>query len=87
LTLRIAEAKSDEQAPTKSQGADDVAKEKGEEAAVRDKVLAVLGRQTSEQLLGAGGKDKLKKELIAAVSDAPESKVLDVFFTEFLIQR
>lgn len=62
--------------------------DKDANAAVRDTVLTVLGRQVSDALLAPDGKDQLKKELKAALSERnPEIKVADIFFTEFLVQR
>lgn len=58
------------------------------DAAVRDTALAVLGRQSSESLLAADGKERLKKELKDALAERnPEIKVADLYFTEFLVQR
>ncbi len=55
---------------------------------MRDSALGVLGRQMSESLLAADGKERLKAELRAAMQQrVPEVKVLDVLFTEFLVQR
>ena len=57
-------------------------------AAVRDTVLAVLGRQTADGLLAADGKEHLKAELKAALAEHnADLKVKDVFFTDFLVQR
>lgn len=61
---------------------------KQSEAALRDTALAVLGRQNSESLLTADGKERLKKELKAALAERnPETRVADLYFTEFLVQR
>ena len=61
---------------------------KGTDAAVRDAALMVLGRQTSDALLAADGKERLKKELKAAITERnPEMRVTDLFFTEYLVQR
>ena len=58
------------------------------EAALRDTALTVLGKQTSEGLLAADGKERLKKELKAAfIAHNPDMKVMDLFITEFLVQR
>lgn len=58
------------------------------EAAERDAALGVIGRQTADGLLGADGKERLKRELKAAMAEhIHEVKVADVLFTEFLVQR
>jgi flagellar protein FliL len=57
-------------------------------AAARDTILTVLGTQTSETLLAATGKERLKSALKTSLSQHnPELKVLDVFFTDFIVQR
>lgn len=87
ITLRVADvaakngAKEDEKSVDSKMSKDD-------EAAVRDTALAVLGRQTSEELLAPDGKEKLKVELKAAMAKHNAGlKVEDLFFTEFLVQR
>ncbi len=58
------------------------------EAALRDAALGVLGHETAAALLAPDGKDELKKEFKAAMAEhVPEVKVVDVLFTEFLVQR
>jgi flagellar FliL protein len=58
------------------------------EAAIRDTALSVLVHQTAEDLLAPKGKDNLKAELKEAFAKRnPEQKVIDVYFTEFLVQR
>jgi flagellar protein FliL len=87
LTLRVADvvdkkgAKADGEKTKDDKGDDGV-------AAVRDTVLAVLGRQTADGLLAADGKEHLKIELKAALAEHnADLKVKDVFFTDFLVQR
>ena len=55
---------------------------------MRDVALSVVGHETAERLLAADGKEKLKTELQKAMQDkVPGTKILDVLFTEFLVQR
>jgi flagellar protein FliL len=57
-------------------------------APLRDTVLDVLGRQQAAGLLVPDGKEKLKSALKSALLERdPETKVTDVYFTEFLVQR
>jgi flagellar FliL protein len=88
LTLRVADvvdkkaAKADGEKTKDDKSSDDGV------TAVRDTVLAVLGRQTADGLLAADGKERLKIELKAALAEHnADLKVKDVFFTDFLVQR
>jgi flagellar FliL protein len=57
------------------------------ESSIRDTVLAVLGRQTSADLLGPDGKEHLKIELKEAIErGGVRVDVKDLFFTDFLVQ-
>ncbi len=57
-------------------------------ATIRDSILTVLAKCTSEKLLTPEGKAKLKVDLIDSLNrDVPELGARDVFFTEFLVQR
>jgi len=86
LTLQIAEPPGESGKESKGAEVKPVAKEA--DASVRDTALTVMGDETSEHLLASGGKDRLKKELKAALdAHNPEIKVVDLFFTEFLVQR
>jgi flagellar protein FliL len=88
LTLRVADVADQKGAGGKSEenkadkGVDDAI------PAVRDTVLSVLGRQTAEGLLSADGKENLKAELKTAIAKHnSDLKLMDVFFTDFLVQR
>jgi flagellar protein FliL len=59
---------------------DDVAK-----ARLRSAILEVLSQQTAETLVTPEGKSELKK-LIAERASAAGPKVLDVLFTDFVVQ-
>ena len=55
---------------------------------MRDAALEVLGRRTGAELLAPDGKEKLKADLRTAMAKhVPEVKVVDVLFTEFLVQQ
>lgn len=88
VALRVADA-IDKKAPKQKEektagdgnGSDSV-------VAVRDTALTVLGRQTADGLLAADGKGRLKAELKSALAERnSDLKVVDVFFTDFLVQR
>ena len=89
LTLRVVDAGD------KNDGAAKNAKRSSEEkgsgdlvASVRDTSLTVLGDQTAEELMSVDGKEHLKEKLKSAFAEHnSEVKVIDVFFTDFLVQR
>jgi flagellar FliL protein len=57
-------------------------------AQVRDTILAVLAEAKVDDLTTAGGKTKLKEQLLHALQERiPQLGVEEVYFTEFLIQR
>ena len=57
-------------------------------AAARDAALTVLSKQTSANLLTLPGKDGVKVELKKAIAECdPNLKIVDLYFTEFLVQR
>jgi flagellar FliL protein len=81
MTLNVAD-------PTDVSAKEEKSTNNGADAALRDTALTVLGKQTSEGLLVADGKERLKKELkVAFTMHNPEIKVTDLFITEFLVQR
>lgn len=86
LTLEVVDAPVEKGKEMKSP--DGKSQGKDTDAALRDTALAILGRQTSDQLLAAGGKDRLKAELKTGFTEHnPQFKVADLYFTEFLVQR
>lgn len=90
ITLRVAEANDRPAAGTTQarEGAGSTGEAKDGVAALRDTTLAVLGRQTSSDLLAANGKEHLKSELRRALAERNgDVKVTDLYFTEFLVQR
>lgn len=57
-------------------------------ALVRDTILAVLTATKPDELMTAEGKSKLKESIAQALrARAPELKVHEVYYTEFLLQR
>jgi flagellar FliL protein len=88
LTLRVAEIADKKDAKAKDEKSKDNKSADETVAAVRDTVLTVLGQQTADGLLAPGGKAHLKAELKKALTDHnADLKVMDVFFTDFLVQR
>ncbi|WP_353071400.1 flagellar basal body-associated FliL family protein [Tunturiibacter gelidoferens] len=87
MTLRVADAAEGKEAKPKEEKPKD--KETSDAvASVRDTMLTVLGRQTADRLLAVDGKEQLKAELKAALAEHnTDLKVMDVFFTDFLVQR
>ena len=57
-------------------------------AQVRDTILGVLAEAKVNDLMTAGGKAKLKEDLLRTLQErVPQLNVAEVYFTEFLIQR
>lgn len=55
---------------------------------VRDTIIGVLGQAKADDLASAAGKAKLKQDLLAALQQrVPDLGVVEIYFTEFLIQR
>lgn len=62
---------------------------KEKEPQVRDAVIQVLSSKRAEDLLTSTGKQSLKEELIESINtalDFPEPPIVQVYFTEFIIQ-
>ena len=54
---------------------------------LRDAIIQVLSSKTASEILTSEGKEKLKDEIRASVNSMiGEEKVLEVYFTEFIIQ-
>jgi flagellar FliL protein len=88
LTLRVADFADKKGAKAKDEKSKDDKSADEAMAAVRDTVLTVLGHQTADGLLATDGKEHLKVELKAALAEHnTDLKVMDVFFTDFLVQR
>jgi flagellar protein FliL len=88
LTLRVADAGEKKDAKAKDEKSENDKNSDESEAALRDTVLTVLGRQNADDLLAVDGKDHLKTAVKAALTEHnPHLKVTDVFFTDFLVQR
>ena len=88
MTLRVADATEGKEAKPKEEKPKEDKENSGDVAAVRDTMLTVLGRQTADRLLASDGKEQLKAELKTALAEHnADLKVMDVFFTDFLVQR
>ncbi len=59
------------------------------EPMIKDAVIRVLSSKKVEELLTTEGKEKLKEELVEAINEASgleEGAVVNLYFTEFIIQ-
>lgn len=69
----------------KDAGAEQIMKD--HEAEVRDRILALLGKKTVEELTDPAQREPIKREVLAAVLPVfPKNTVLKVFFPQFVIQ-
>lgn len=90
--LRVSIVLSELDAPakdkTKKEGEAAAKPVPGAEAALRDTILDVLGKQHAAVLLDPAGKDHLKQDLKDALDkNVPDAKIQAVYFTDFLVQR
>jgi len=70
--------------PTPSDAAGDSATQ----SVARDTVVQLASAQTSDALLGADGKAKLKHAILEELRQRlPKAEVTDVYFDDFLVQR
>ena len=55
-------------------------------AQVRDLVISICRTKNSEELRGKEGNDALRNEIITAINNIlPKGKVIDIFFTDFIV--
>jgi flagellar FliL protein len=88
LALRVANARNKKPDKENEEKSASGMEENDSIVAVRDTALTVLGRQTSDALLATDGKERLKAELKSAFAEHNRDiKVVDIFFTDFLVQR
>jgi flagellar FliL protein len=88
MTLRVADAAEGKDAKPKEEKPKDGKENSDAVASVRDTMLTVLGQETADRLLAVDGKEELKTELKTALAEHnADLKVMDVFFTDFLVQR
>lgn len=56
-------------------------------AATRDAIISILGTRTSDELLSAEGKEKLKRDIREAVGKVlPRGKIIEVYIMDFVVQ-
>jgi flagellar protein FliL len=88
MTLRVADSAEGKDAKPREEKPKDGKENSDAVASVRDTMLTVLGQQTADRLLAVDGKEELKTELKTALAEHnADLKVMDVFFTDFLVQR
>lgn len=69
----------------KDGGADQLMKD--HEPEIRDRILALLGKKTIDELTDIGMRESIKKEVLESVAPIlPKGAVLKVFFPQFVIQ-
>ena len=84
ISLRI----RDDKTGSKEEEKKDAKAVDGAAVALRDTTLTVLSSQTSDSLLQPDSRETLKKKLDEQYKlHNPESRVLEIYFTEFLVQR
>lgn len=87
LTLRVVDTKKLE-TKKKDPGQEEEKPDGEMVAALRDTILTVLGRQTTDALLAPDGKERLKADLKAALqAHNADAKVNEIFITDYLVQR
>ena len=87
LTLRLVAPATAKTAEAKPEGADAGAGDDELKDMARDTIITVLSQQLSDDLMAPGGKDHLKELLRQAmIARDPRLKVVDIYFTEFLVQ-
>ncbi len=86
LTLHLtAPGPGKEGAASEKQGSGTAAGDLGDMA--RDQIIGVLNRQQSSDLLAPDGKEQLKRAIEAAIAAKnPQVRVIEIYFTEFLVQ-
>ena len=57
-----------------------------EEAAVRDIITNLITNQSSGTLTSDSGREKLKKQILAAISSGTDVKVHEILFTDLAVQ-
>ena len=60
------------------------------DALLKDRIIMAVSTKTIDELEGSNGKESLKREIItalnAAIKDKMSGAIMDVYFTQFLIQ-
>jgi flagellar protein FliL len=57
-----------------------------EEAAIRDIITNILTNQTSATLITTSGRERLKQQILAAITSGTDVKVAGVLFTDVAVQ-
>jgi flagellar basal body-associated protein FliL len=78
----IAEAAKDKEAPKPPEGFGPLP----QEAVIRDIVTDTLTDRGSQDLIGREGRDRLKKQIIKAISKRTDVHIEDVLFTDVAVQ-
>jgi len=57
-----------------------------EEAVIRDIITNVVTGQTSQELISASGREKVKSEILADIKSGTDDKIADVLFPDLAVQ-